>query len=79
MFSYKQEIGITFESKSQRTVLDQRKEEWLEELVVKKKKKKKPTTTITKKPTHMHKEHYRIMLFLPLDSQIEIFFLIYVQ
>ena len=41
MFSYKQEIGITFESKSQRTVLDQRQEEWLEELVVKKKKKKK--------------------------------------
>ena len=38
MFSYKQEIGITFESKSQRTVLDQRQEEWLEELVVKKKK-----------------------------------------
>lgn len=39
MFSYKQEINITFESKSQRTVLDQRQEEWLEELVVKKKKK----------------------------------------
>ena len=40
MFSYKQEIDITFESKSQRTVLDQRQEEWLEELVVKKKKQK---------------------------------------
>ena len=39
MFSYKQEIGITFESKIQRTVLDQRQEEWLEELAVKKKKK----------------------------------------
>ena len=34
-------------------------------IINKKAKKKKPTTTITKKPTHMHKEHYLIMSFLP--------------
>ena len=36
-----------------------------QKIINKKAKKKKPTTTITKEPTHMHKEHYLIMLFLP--------------